>query len=335
MKKKNRRVSLKKNCKKSSKTKKGVLIGIGAALTLTAVDAAAARLAFSMAMERKSLIAYEPSKEHMGTQNIEPAEGQKSMWESPWIRNFTDDVYITSEDGLKLHARTAKNENSHKWIINCHGYRGNCIETGNTGKHFFEKGYNTLTPDARGHGKSEGKYVTMGWSDRRDIVLWSRWILEQDEAAEIVLYGCSMGGATVMMASGEKDLPDNVKCIVEDCGYTSVWDQFESELHSLFHLPAFPLLYTADLICLKKCGFTFKKASAVKQVSKCKVPMLFIHGTDDKFVPFKMLRRVYNACTVEKEIMQVEGAGHALSGYVNEEEYWKKIDCFVDKYIGI
>ncbi len=123
---------------------------------------------------------------------------------------------------------------------------------------FYRRGYHVLFPDNRGHGKSEGKYVGMGWHDRFDILNWIAWLNEQFPGCSIILYGLSMGGAAVMMTAGEK-LPDNVKLIIEDCGYSSVKEEMAHEAKYLFHLPYFPMVSAASLICKIRAGYTFKK----------------------------------------------------------------------------
>ena len=174
----------------------------------------------------------------------------------------------------------------------------------------------------------------MGWLERPDVLDWIGGIVEQDPDAEIVLHGVSMGGATVMMAAGE-DLPENVKCIVEDCGYSSVWDEFRLQLKNVFGLPAFPLLNAASLVCQVRAGYGFREASSVRQLQKASVPMLFIHGDADTFVPFEMLDVVYEACaSAEKEKLVVHGAPHGDAADTDPELYWSTVAAFVGKYVS-
>ncbi len=134
------------------------------------------------------------------------------------------------------------------------------------------------------------------------------------------------------MAAGET-LPDNVKVIVEDCGYTSVWDEFAVQLKNIFRLPAVPLLNIVSVYSKLVHGFGFKEASAANALKKCKLPILFIHGTDDSFVPFSMMDKLYNAAAGEKEKLVVEGAKHIQSDVAAPEIYWSTIENFVKKYI--
>ena len=199
-------------------------------------------------------------------------------------------------------------------------------------ENFYNMGYNVLVPDLRGHGKSEGDYIGMGWNDRKDILRWIDLILKENNNAEIILHGVSMGGATVMMTSGE-ELSENIKCIIEDCGYSSVVDEFEDKLKNIFNLPKTPILQVADLVSRVRAGYWFSDASSVSQLKKAKVPILFIHGDKDDFVPYDMLDKVYNAADVEKEKLVVEGAEHAKYAYVKPELYWNTISNFINKHL--
>lgn len=244
---------------------------------------------------------------------------------------------IISEDGLKLklQADVYKNgEDNQKWAIVAHGYTGNAASMTRYIRNFYEQGYSVLAPDLRGHGHSEGNYIGMGWHDRLDMLQWVDEVVQMQPNAEIVLFGISMGGATVMMTAGE-DLPDNVKVVVEDCGYTSVADVFVYQLDDLFGLPEFPVMNAANSVTNMRAGYDLYEASALEQLKKSKTPILFIHGDVDTFVPFEMLEEVYEAAPVAKEKLIIEGAGHGEAEKVNPELYWKTIWNFVGEYISI
>ena len=253
-----------------------------------------------------------------------------------WLSNNSRDVYITSNNNgnLKLHAYEINNTNSNVWTIIIHGYMSQGDEMIEYTKQFNKKGYNVLLLDLRGHGTSEGDYVGMGWHDRLDIIDWINYIVNKNSENKIILYGISMGAATTMMTTGE-NLPSNVKLAISDCGYTSTWDEFGYKLKELFNLPTFPVLNAASTVCNIRAGYNFKQASSVEQVKKSNTPTLFIHGSEDTFVPFEMLEVVYNAASCEKEKLVVEGAGHGMSSTVNPDLYWNTIDNFIAKYINL
>ena len=243
------------------------------------------------------------------------------------------DTYITSSDNLKLHAYEVKNENkTDKWAIVVHGYTSEGKLLSSKAKHLYNMGYNVLVPDLRSHGTSEGNYIGMGWHDRLDIIDWITYIVKNNPKSEIALHGTSMGSATVLMVSGEK-LPSNVKAIVADCGYTSVYDEFSYQLKQLFNLPAFPIMNFSDVVTHIRAGYCLNDASAINQVKKSTTPILYIHGDKDDFVPYYMMDELYNATNSEKEKLTIEGGEHANSDLVNPKLYWSTVNSFLEKYI--
>ena len=141
-----------------------------------------------------------------------------------------------------------------------------------------------------------------------------------------------MGAATVAMTSGE-ELPINVKAIIADCGYTSVWEQFSYQLDTLFSLPEFPILNVSSLVGQIRAGYSIKDASAIEQVKKSKTPILYIHGDQDDFVPYFMMEELYNATSSAKEMLTIKDAGHAKASEIDPETYWTTIYNFTNKYI--
>ena len=247
--------------------------------------------------------------------------------------NYTDE-YITSQDGLKLHSYHVKNQSSsNKWVITVHGYTSEGINMSSYAKKYYDNGYNVLIPDLRSHGLSEGDYIGMGWDDRLDIISWINYILNEDPNADIVLHGISMGAATVLMTSGEK-IPSNVKVIIADCGYTSVWDEFAYQLDDLFSLPEFPILNVSSIVSKIRAGYFLGEASSIEQVKKSKTPILYIHGDQDDFVPYYMMEELYNETSSEKEMLTIKGAEHAKASEVDPETYWTTVNNFINKYIN-
>lgn len=257
-----------------------------------------------------------------------------------WIDSLNEhaalrDTFIVAASGSKLHALYVRSaQQSPKTALIIHGYTDNAIRMLMIG-HLYNKemGYNILLPDLRAHGKSDGEYIQMGWKDRLDILQWidvTKGIY--GDTIPMVIHGISMGAATTMMTSGE-DLPENIKCFVEDCGYTSVWDEFAHNLKGQFGLPNFPILYTASLYCQLKEGWGFKEASALEQIKKCKLPMFFIHGDKDTYVPTWMVYPLFEAKQGEKELWLVPGVGHANAYWDETEEYVNRTKAFVGKYI--
>ena len=275
------------------------------------------------------------------TLSEEASQGISRNWQlqSQQARNWmgkanVETVSLQSADGLKLSGEAVITDpESHLWVIAVHGYRGNHAFMSALASYYGLKGWNALLPDLRGCGDSEGDYIGMGWPDRKDMLQWIGWIIERDQDAQIVLHGISMGGATVMMTAGEA-MPGQVKAVVEDCGYTSVWDIFADEMAYLFHLPAFPLLHIASGISSLRAGYGFTEASALDQIAKAQVPVLFIHGSEDNFVHTDMVYRVYDACPTEKQLLVVDGAGHGNSYNHAPDIYFETVFSFLDAHMG-
>ena len=254
-----------------------------------------------------------------------------------WFDAGKRSVSHVADDGTELlgwelsGAEDGAYADGHTWAVVCHGYIGKPADMAKYAYHFAQLGMDVLMPAARGHERNvDAGLIQMGWGDARDLVGWVADIVEQDPDAKILLFGTSMGGAEVMMASGMDGLAENVRLIVEDCGYTSVWDEFSLQLDNVFGLPSFPILNAADLVCQLRAGYAFEEASAVGSLSQASVPMLFIHGDADEFVPFSMLDECYEACaSAVKEKLVVEGAGHGLSASTDPELYWETVDAFI------
>ena len=239
-----------------------------------------------------------------------------------------------SADGLKLCACyvPAAAETS-KTAILAHGYSADGRTMAVIARVYRARGYHVLLPDARGHGGSEGEYIGFGWPERLDMAGWIKAVLQRSgENAQIVLHGISMGAATVLMAGGEP-LPPQVKAIVADCGYTTAWEELSYQMRRIFHLPAFPFMYTTGLLARLRTGYSLREASALAQAAKIKTPTLFIHGDADTFVPYAMMRRLYDACPAEKDLFVVPGAGHGMAYAADPVGYEAKTAGFTGRFV--
>lgn len=246
------------------------------------------------------------------------------------------DTFILAKDGARLHAYyIAAAQPTAKTSVIVHGYTDNAIRMLMIGRLYNrELGYNVLLPDLRNAGLSDGDHFQMGWLDRLDVLQWMDVASKiYGDSVRMVVHGISMGAATTMMVSGEQQ-PPYVKCFVEDCGYTDVWDEFAHKLKSGFGLPSFPLMNVTNQLCRLKYGWSFKEASALEQVKKSTLPMFFIHGDADTYVPASMVNTLFDAkATGDKERWVVPGAIHAMSYRDNAKEYTEKVRTFTDKYI--
>lgn len=243
----------------------------------------------------------------------------------------TEKASITSFDGLRLSATVfPAAEPSDKTVICFHGYTSSSLqEFASYAPFYHEMGFNMVMPDARAHGESDGEYIGFGNLDRFDCQDWVNWA-RQHFGGEIYLHGISMGAATVLMASGF-DMP-HVQAIVADCGFTCAWDIFSTVLKKDYHMPAFPIIPMADRICKKHAGYGFRDCVATEEVAKTKIPILFIHGDEDDFVPACMGRRNFEACASDKRLLIIPGAGHAESYHVDPALYEATVREFLEKH---
>lgn len=245
------------------------------------------------------------------------------------------DTFIVAPDSARLHAYYIKAPYpTSQTAVIVHGYTDNAIRMLMIGQLYSRAlGYNVLLPDLRNSGLSEGDHFQMGWFDRLDVLQWMEVANHlYGDSTQMVVHGISMGAATTLMVSGDQQQP-YVKCFVEDCGYTTVWDEFAHKLKADFSLPTFPLMNVTNLLCKWKYGWSFQEASALKQVEKCTLPMFFIHGDADTYVPTSMVHTLFESKKGEKELWVVPGAIHAMSYRDNEEAYTRKIKEFTSRYI--
>ena len=276
---------------------------------------------------------------------------ERQEGECPWTAMWMDSIYqhhcvrdtfVTMPSGYKAHAIFLyAPQATTKTAIVVHGYKVRAegmLHIAYLYNHDMQ--YNVLLPDLYGHGESEGDHIQMGWNDRKDVIRWAKVANDifgkkgkerRMENSLQVIHGISMGAATTMAVSGEKT-PDYVKCFVEDCGYSGVWDEFEAQLKDQFCLPSFPLMYTTSALCKLRYGWSFAEADQLDQVRKSTKPMLFIHGDSDDFVPSWMVHPLYEAKTRgNKAIFIAKGSAHAMAYRDHHEEYTRKVVKFVSK----
>lgn len=252
-----------------------------------------------------------------------------------WVEAFKDTFIISDYDGKRLHGIFRRSDApTTKTAFIIHGYGCSSAEM-LPYAHFYGKelGYNVFLPDVQAHGMSEGTMKRMGWLDRLDMLQWMELANSifsiGGKDSEMVVTGVSMGGATTMMVSGEVEERGMkfVKCFVEDCGYTTVYDQFSSVVKGRFT----PILNKTDKRCQRKEGWGFKEASSVSQVAKCHLPMLFIHGGSDTYVPTKMVYEVFESKPGTKEIWIPDGVRHARAFYDRNRIYKRKVKDFLER----
>ena len=241
------------------------------------------------------------------------------------------EVSITSFDGLKLAGTWLETENAKGTIILAHGYRSCKLVEFSMVLDFYQGyGLNILLPDQRAHGKSEGRVITFGVKECRDVEKWIDWVNENENYKPVMLSGLSMGASTVLFLADE-ELPKNVKGIIADCGFTSPWEIISRVFRNVTHLPAAASLWVAEVFARVFGGFSLRQKNTKEVLKNSKLPILMVHGKADGFVPCEMTQQGYDACTGEKEIFLVEGADHGLSFLKDTERYKEKVRAFLDR----
>ncbi|MCI8549715.1 MAG: alpha/beta hydrolase [Lachnospiraceae bacterium] len=265
-------------------------------------------------------------------ENQVESKNETEMWLQTAVSEL---VTVTTEDGYLLVGRAfyqPEETAGHKWVLLLHGYTGWKEEMYPIACQYAKKGYQILVPDMRCSGESEGDFIGMGWTDRLDNMLWLDVILNQDPEAEIAIHGQSMGAACALMMSGEEQLPKAVKVIVADSAYTDAYEMFAKQMKEWFHLPPFPLLPGASLMLKLRGGYGLKEASALAAVKRTSLPILFIHGEEDVFVPPEMSTELYEAAAGEKELLMVEGAGHVQVQDKEPDLYYGTVFSFLESH---
>lgn len=241
-----------------------------------------------------------------------------------------EEVRIKSFDNLTLYGRLYVYDENADFEIVFHGYKS-CAnhDCGGMFSHARMRGHNLLLPDQRCHGKSEGKMICYGAKERFDCQKWCEYISNRFPNSKIIISGVSMGASTVLMASDLK-LPQAVKGVVADCGFSSIEEIILKVSKEMKYNRKFvkPFLHLTTILF---GSFRINKSTALKSVQNTELPILFIHGTDDRFVPYYMTEEMYAKCNSEKYLLVGENAGHGLTFFADEEKYQKAGDIFVKK----
>ena len=281
---------------------------------------------------------YSPAK---GREEIPEIKGEKYVVHKAAIRDLylalkdkpCEFVSIQSSDGLVLSGRYYHTRDDAPLAICFHGYKS-CwlIDFCGGADIAFQMGQNVLLIDERAHGKSQGRSITFGIKERQDLLCWVNYAIERfGSDICIFLYGVSMGGATVLMAS-ELDLPENVKGIVADCPFSSPMDII-MEVGYQKNYPM-KLIRPFSILGAKIFGgFDVMEASCVEAVKHAKVPILILHGADDSFVPASMSERIADVNPEKIRRFTFPGADHALSYVVDTPRYRKLVTDFVSEIL--
>ena len=240
-------------------------------------------------------------------------------------------VTIRSFDGLNLSALWVPAKNPKGTILFAHGYRSSKLVDFSLAFDFYHQyGLNILVPDQRSHGKSEGRFITFGVKESRDMLSWIAFHNANFGQLPMMLSGLSMGASTMLFLA-DKDLPSNIKGIIADCGFTSPWEILKSVYHRVLHLPAAPSLWATEFYARIFAGFSLREMDTRQILKNSKLPVLLVHGEDDGFVPCEMTKQAYSACNSYKKLLTVPGADHGVSFVVDKRGYTDLLKRFLSK----
>lgn len=324
----------------SQNTKK-ILIGTGIAVAgLAAIGAASyaiTKTLVSFALDRempKNMKKMEGVKQNLlGVEEKETLDKLAKAAEALENRDH-ETIEIFAEDGERLVAHWFPCEHAERTVVAMHGWRSVWNhDFGVIADFWHDNRCNILCAEQRGQNNSGGDYMTFGLKERYDCRKWIEWVNEHtEEQLPIYLAGVSMGASTVLMASG-LELPSNVRGIVADCGFTSPDAIWKKVVEKNFHLPyAGMRSAVADDMCKKKIHEGTKSYSTINAMKKSNIPVLFIHGTDDDFVPIRMTYENYKACVAPKRLFVVPGAGHGMSYLVDKDGYENAVKNFWNEF---
>ena len=256
----------------------------------------------------------------------EVIDGMRFIDEFPF-----EEIYAESYDELKLYGRYYKNGDSKGTILLFHGYRSSakrdfsCVV-----KLYFEMGFNVLLVHQRAHGNSEGRFITFGVKESRDVLSWVEILTEKYGEKEFIFDGLSMGATTVLLST-RFNLPDSVKGVIADCGFTSPAEIIGIVSERNFHITKKISVPVMNFLCRIFGGFDLKEFSTDKALKNNTKPILLTHGKDDGFVPCEMSERAFGAANCEKELYIVEGADHGMSFLKEKEFVVEKLSNFLSK----
>lgn len=239
-----------------------------------------------------------------------------------------EDVSVTSFDGLTLRGKYYGYVPGAPVELMFPGYRGDArLDLCGAVERCFAVGHSALIVDQRCCGESDGKVITFGVLESRDCRTWIDFMIHKfGPEVKIILTGMSMGATTVLIAAGG-ELPPNVVGVLADCGFTSAREIIRKVVGDL-RLPAGLLYPFIRLGARLYGGFSLEEVSPLSVLGNCKIPVIFFHGEDDRFVPCDMSRKNYEVCAAPKRLVTIPGAGHGLCYMVDHERYLKELKEF-------
>lgn len=314
-----------------------ILFGIGAAVatsvTVAAVTNKITKALVSEAFDREAPKTVKKIADSKIDEYLSSPVAKEAVPYAEKLKNEpTKEIEITADDGTKLVGHYYSCETPKRIILAMHGWRSTWArDFGASAEYLHTTDCDVLYVEQRGQGNSGGEYMGFGMIERYDCLNWLNWLTENTESLPIYLMGISMGAATVLMAAG-LNLPNRVHGIIADCGFTSAKEIFRHVAKTTLHFPYSTKENEIENLCKEKINFGAGDYSTIDAMKQNKTPTLFIHGTDDTFVPISMTYENYKACVAPKMLFVCPGAGHGCSYLVDKDGYEAVVNEFFAKY---
>ncbi len=290
----------------------------------TAVAATAAYAGFGYYVFRTAFDLENSSLLSSGSSSAGEYDSEMSEW---FLHSSRTDEFIDSFDGLKLHAlRITNHPDSRKWMIVQHGFNSCGSDMIRMLWEADHRDFNVLAPDARGYGMSEGRYTSLGWNEHYDLISWINYLLNIDSEAQIVLYGKDAGAAAVMNALGDY-IPSNVRCAVEEGGYSDIRQLLLNNIQHYCKVSGKPFMPGIDLYVRNILHFSLNDISTARQLKQSSTPVLFMHNMNDERIPASMVFDNYYSCSSQKELYTSE------MPLAEDPEFFSKVFGFAEKYL--
>jgi fermentation-respiration switch protein FrsA (DUF1100 family) len=272
-------------------------------------------------------------RRHTPEENFDFIEKEGLYTRSEFEELPKEEVELKSNDGLMLKGTFIEEfKDNKKVIIIVHGYTATYAWSTQFLNMFFKEGFNVLLVDQRSHGRSEGKYATYGYYEKYDLDLWVNWVCNRvGEDAIIGLHGQSMGGGTVLEYTG---INKYVKFIIADCPYSDAMQLMKHQFNKLNNLPMIPFIYFTNMRLKWRAKFSLRNVSPINVIKDKQIPIMFIHGSKDNFVPTYMSEDMYKIKKGYKKLLIIEGAVHGNAYGTDKELYEKEVHNFLAEVLG-
>lgn len=282
-------------------------------------------IVFIIGWHFSSIVIYPKVAEYNYTYEYEVEKGKIE------IKKFNNlekqEVYLDSQYGYTIHGFFFPNNNSKKAIILCHGITWSLYGSVKYMDMFIKRGFAVFIYDHRNHGLSGGKDTSYGYFEKFDLKKCTDWLINKlGEDIIVGLHGESMGASIVLQNVA---IDDRIKFCIDDCGFSDAQDLFKHRLEKDYNIKILPLVRLSSRISKMRTGWSFKDVSPITTLAKAEIPILFIHGEEDDYVPMFMCKQMYSVKKGYKEIYIAPNAGHAQAYRNNKDEYEKRVDRFL------